>query len=144
MQIIQSLLGTQIKSLGMRKPLGDSHRLLLRRESSSLHGHSNTIKPLANHLPLVTYSKFLLSQENQAFSDQFIDRNSPEPNYINAEFTATQFNTLDSIIEDSNNYQYEDIQGDIPNILPTQNPSDTNKIASELNTPVTQIRLRQN
>ncbi|OUL28327.1 hypothetical protein BV378_07890 [Nostoc sp. RF31YmG] len=128
MHIIQPLLGTKVKPLGVRQPLGYSHRLLSRKESSSLHGHSSTIKPLVNHIPLVTYSQFLAPHENQAFNDSLIEVNSPEP-----ELPLIQFNTLDSFIEDSNHYTNEDIQGDIPNILPGEIISNTNNITPELN-----------
>ncbi|OUL36512.1 hypothetical protein BV372_07025 [Nostoc sp. T09] len=133
MHIIQPVLGTKVEPLGVRKPLGYFNRLLSRKESSSLHGHSNTIKPLANHLPLATYSQFLLSHDNQAFSDSFIDGNSPEPEYINADFPLIQFDTVDSFIEDSNNYNNENIQSDIPNTLFIQNANNTNNITPELN-----------
>ncbi|MDZ8050645.1 MAG: hypothetical protein RMX68_021375 [Aulosira sp. ZfuVER01] len=125
MQIIQPLLGTRLQPLGVRKPLGYSHRLLSRKESISVHGHGSTIKPLVNQVPLATYSQFLLSHENPAFSNPLIDANIPEPEYINADFPLIQFDTVDSVSEN--------IQGDIPNILSEPENSKPNNITPELN-----------
>ncbi|BAY06922.1 hypothetical protein [Calothrix sp. NIES-2098] len=137
MQIIQPLIVTKFQPLGfgVRKPLGYSHRLLSRKESSSLYGH-HTIKPLGDRVPLVTYSQFLQSHDNQVFSDPSIDANFPETENINTDLTLIQFDTVDSVFSDSNNLDSEYIEGDIPNILPTANTSDTNNITLESNIKV--------
>ncbi|BAY60025.1 hypothetical protein NIES22_00820 [Calothrix brevissima NIES-22] len=115
-------LGNRIAliGLGVRKPLGQKHSLLSRKESSSLHGQSSAIKPIGNHLPLVTASQFLLSPENPTFSEPIID-NLAEPDDINS-----GVNTGVTFID----FDRADVNEEISNDLDIQNidnyPSDLN------------------
>ncbi|MBD2207056.1 hypothetical protein H6G33_32410 [Calothrix sp. FACHB-1219] len=96
--------------LGVKKPLGQKYSLLARKESSSVPGQSSAIKPIGNHLPLVTASQFLLSPENPTFSEPIIDNHdAAEPDYINTGVTFIDFDNADINEEVSNSLDSQNI-----------------------------------
>ncbi len=126
MQIIQSQLGSQVNPLGLRSPLADSHRLLLRTADSSF------LNPLVTPAPLVTASKFLLARKHKPFMDQLIDWNNQDGD---SEFLGMEFDSFDGIPQEEDNYNNgEESKVNIPDILPTPHESySSNDIAPELN-----------
>ncbi|MBD2195870.1 MULTISPECIES: hypothetical protein [Calothrix] len=122
-------LGNRIAliGLGVRKPLGQKHSLLSRKEFSSVPGQSSANKSLINHSPLVTYSQFLLSPENPTFSEPIIDdHHAAEPDYINTGVTFIDFDNADVNEEISNSLDNQNIDNH-PSDLNHQSQSKSKK-----------------
>ncbi|MBD2359084.1 hypothetical protein H6G41_31610 [Tolypothrix sp. FACHB-123] len=93
-----------------------------------MHEQSSAIKPLVNHLPLATYSQFLLSPENPAFSEPIIDNTNTntEPEYINTRVTFLEFDPVDANEEITNSLDSQNIDNN-PSELNNQSQSKAKK-----------------
>ncbi|MHC5858426.1 hypothetical protein [Nostoc sp.] len=137
MQIIQPTLGNNIHPLGIRSPLSNSHRMLLRKESHSLHSRSNFISSIQNKPPLATSSKFFLSREHEPSIQPVIGWDSWDTQDINNEFPLLEFDSADFInpLEDSNIINSsEPVKASISEVIPTHIENNTsNDMSSEIN-----------
>ncbi|MEH1780472.1 MAG: hypothetical protein V7L26_15420 [Nostoc sp.] len=136
MQIIQPTLGNNIHPLGIRSSLSNSHRMLLKKESRSLHSRSNFISSIQNQPPLVTSSKFFLSREHEPSIQPLIGWDSWDTQDINNEFPLLEFDSADFInsLENSNINSSEPVKASIPEIIPTRIENNTsNDTSSEIN-----------
>ncbi|MEH1856365.1 MAG: hypothetical protein V7L11_32920 [Nostoc sp.] len=143
MQIIQPTLGNNIHPLGIRSSLSNSHQMLLRKESHSLHSRSNFISSIQNKPPLVTSSKFFLSREHEPSIQPVIGWDSwdswdtQDTQDINNEFPLLELDSADFInpLEDSNVINSnEPVKASIPEIIPTRIENNTNNdTSSEIN-----------
>ncbi|MEH2045148.1 MAG: hypothetical protein V7L12_18040, partial [Nostoc sp.] len=130
MQINQSPLGNNVHPLGVISSLSDPQRMLLRKESHSLHSRSNFISPIQTKPPLVTSSKFFLSREQEPSIQPLIDWDTQD---INSEFPLLEFDSSDSItpLENSNTNSRESVKDSIPEIMPTRIDKKTSNNISE-------------
>ncbi|MEH2111137.1 hypothetical protein [Nostoc sp.] len=136
MQIIQPTLGNNIHPLGIRSYLSNSHKMLLRKESHSLHSRSNFISSIQNKPPLVTSSKFFLSREYEPSIQSLIGWDSWDIQDINNEFPLLEFESSDLInsLENSNINSSEPVKASIPEIIPARIEDNTNNnTSSEIN-----------
>ncbi|MEH1818123.1 MAG: hypothetical protein V7L31_03330 [Nostoc sp.] len=137
MQIIQPTLGNNIHPLGIRTSLSNSHRMLLRKESHSLHSQSNFISSIQNKPPLVASSKFLLSREYEPSIQPLIGWDSWDTQDINNDFPLLEFDSVDFInpLEDSNIINSsEPVKASIPENIQTRIEDNTNNnTSSEIN-----------
>jgi|GEM_PF-6762017 len=134
MQIIQTLLGNNVNPLGVRSSLSNPDRMILRKESHSLHLRNNFISTIQTKPPLVTSSKFLLSREHEPSIEPLIGWDVQD---INSEFPLLEFDSFDSIapLENSNINSSESIKDGVTEILPTRIHNNTNNdILQELST----------
>ncbi|MBE8991332.1 hypothetical protein [Nostoc sp. LEGE 12450] len=120
MQIIQSSLGNNIHPLGVISSLANSHGIILRKESHSLHSRSNFISTIQTKPPLVKSSKFFLSRQYEPSIEPLIGWDSWDTQDITndfSEFPLIEFDASDSIaaLENSN----ESVKNSIPKIMPT-------------------------
>ncbi|MBD2504572.1 hypothetical protein, partial [Anabaena azotica] len=73
MQIIQSLLGSQVNPLGQKSYLGYLHKISSQENNNvPRYRNNNFIKPLVLSKPIFTPSKFLLARKRQPFIDTLI------------------------------------------------------------------------
>ncbi|MBN3889597.1 MAG: hypothetical protein HWQ43_10630 [Nostoc sp. JL31] len=122
MQIIQSPLGNNIQPLGVISSLSLPDRVVLRKQSHSLHSRSNFISPIQTKLPLVKSSKFLLSRENEPSIQPLIDWYSWNNQDINSNLPLLESDSFDSIAlpENSHINTSEIVKDSIPEILPNR------------------------
>ncbi|MHC5740599.1 MAG: hypothetical protein ACYTXT_01615 [Nostoc sp.] len=126
MQIIQSPLGNNIQPLGVISSLSLPDRMVLRKQSHSLHSRSNFISPIQTKVPLVKSSKFLLSRENEPSIQPLIGWDNQD---INSDLPLFESDFFDSIAlpENSHINTIEIVKDSIPEILPNRidkKPSD--------------------
>ncbi|WP_373527548.1 hypothetical protein [Nostoc sp.] len=126
MQIIQPLLRNNVNPLGVRSSLSNPHKMILRKESHSLHLRNNFISTIQTKPPLVTSSKFLLSREYEPSIEPLIGWDNQA---INSEFPLMEFDYFDSIapLENSN----ESVKDGVTEILPTRIHNNTNNDTSQ-------------
>ncbi|MHC5764858.1 MAG: hypothetical protein ACYTXI_04360 [Nostoc sp.] len=119
MQIIQSPLGNNIQPLGVISSLSLPDRMVLRKQSHSLHSRSNFISPIQTKLPLVKSSKFLLSRENEPSIQPLIGWDNQD---INSDLPLFESDFFDSIAlpENSHINTSEIVKDSIPEILPNR------------------------
>ncbi|MEH2393621.1 MAG: hypothetical protein V7K21_18830, partial [Nostoc sp.] len=129
MQIIQSPLGNNVHSLGVRSSLSYPHKMLLKKESNSLNSQSNIIGSIQNKPPLVTSSKFFLSRKHELTIQPLIDWDNEETQGINSEFPLVEFDSSDSIslLKNSN----ESVKDSIPEKMPTRIEKNTSNDTSQ-------------
>ncbi|MDZ7965458.1 MAG: hypothetical protein RM368_10835 [Nostoc sp. DedSLP03] len=122
MQIIQSPLGNNIHPLGVISSLSNPERMILRKQSHSLHSGSNFISPIQTKLPLVTSSKFLLSRENEPSIQPLIGWDSWDNQDINSDLPLFESDSFDSIPLPENSHINTDeiLKNSIPDILPNR------------------------
>ncbi|MEH2194471.1 MAG: hypothetical protein V7K98_17760 [Nostoc sp.] len=122
MQNLQSPLGNNIHPLGVISFLSNPQKMILKKESNSLHSRSNFISTIQNKPPLATSSKFFLSRQYEPSIQPLIGWDSWDTEDINSEFPLIDFDASDSItaLENSN----ESVRNSIPEIMPT--PSEVN------------------
>ncbi|MEH1922427.1 hypothetical protein [Nostoc sp.] len=136
MQIIKPTLGNNIHPLGIRASLFNPHKMLLRKESHSLHSRSNFISSIQNKPPLVTSSKFFLSREHEPSIQPLIGWDSWDTQDINNEFSLLEPDSTDFInsLENSNISSSELVNNSIPEIIPIRIENNTsNDTSSEIN-----------
>ncbi|WP_137668212.1 hypothetical protein, partial [Sphaerospermopsis reniformis] len=100
MQIIQSLLGTQVHTLGQKSYLGFHHQ-----NNNFQHNtfqHNNFIQPLVISKPLLTPSRLFLNRKRQPFIDTLITDNYSDHDYLgnldmNSDFPEMELANFDSI-----------------------------------------------
>ncbi|MEH2229035.1 MAG: hypothetical protein V7K71_05235 [Nostoc sp.] len=134
MQIIQSPLGNNIHPLGVISSLSTSDRMVLRKQSHSLHLRSNFISPIQTKLPLVTSSKFLLSRENEPSIQPLIGWDNQD---INSDLPLLESDFFDSIALPENTHvnTSEIVKDSIPEIVPNRIDKKTSDDTSQqLNT----------
>ncbi|MBE8966316.1 hypothetical protein IQ277_08675 [Nostocales cyanobacterium LEGE 12452] len=119
MQIIQSPLGNNIQPLGVISSLSNPDRMVLRKQSHSLHSRSNFLSPIQTKLPLVKSSKFLLSRENEPSIQPLIGWDNQD---INSDLPLLESDSFDSIALPKNSHVNtgELVKDSIPEILPNQ------------------------
>ncbi|MEH2341292.1 MAG: hypothetical protein V7K22_06445 [Nostoc sp.] len=122
MQIIQSPLGSNIHPLGVISSLSTPDRMILRKQSHSLHSRSNFLSPIQTKLPLVTSSKFFLSRENEPSIQPLIGWDSWDNQDINSNLPLLESDSFDSITlpENSHINTSEKVKYSIPEILPNR------------------------
>ncbi|MEH1807015.1 hypothetical protein, partial [Nostoc sp.] len=122
MQIIQSPLGSNIHPLGVISSLSTPDRMILRKQSHSLHSRSNFLSPIQTKLPLVTSSKFFLSRENEPSIQPLIGWDSWDNQDINSNLPLLESDSFDSIAlpENSHINTSEIVKDSIPEILPNR------------------------
>ncbi|MBN3876553.1 MAG: hypothetical protein HWQ42_09040 [Nostoc sp. JL23] len=122
MQIIQSPLGSNIHPLGVISSLSTPDRMILRKQSHSLHSRSNFLSPIQTKLPLVTSSKFFLSRENEPSIQPLIGWDSWDNQDINSNLPLLESDSFDSISlpENSHINTSEKVKYSIPEILPNR------------------------
>ncbi|MEH2240503.1 hypothetical protein [Nostoc sp.] len=134
MQILQSPLGNNIHPLGVISSLSHPHRMVLRKESNSLHSRNNFISPIQTKPPLITSSKFFLSGEHEPSIQPLIGWDTQD---INSEFPLLEFDSFDSIAqpENSNINSSDSGKDSVPEIMPSRaDKNQINDISQELNT----------
>ncbi|MEH1948991.1 MAG: hypothetical protein V7K77_18855, partial [Nostoc sp.] len=125
MQIIQSPLGNNIHPLGVISSLSTHDRMVLRKQSHSLHSRSNFLSPIQTKLPLVKSSKFFLSREHEPSIQPLIGWDSWD-NWdnqdINSDLPLLESDSFDSIAlpENSHFNTSELVKNSIPEILPNR------------------------
>ncbi|MEH2177446.1 hypothetical protein [Nostoc sp.] len=137
MQIIQSPLGNNIHPLGVISSLSLPDRMVLRKQSHSLHSQSNFLSPIQTKLPLVTSSKFLLSGEHEPSIQPLIGWDSWDNQDINSDLALLESDSFDSIVIPDNSHfnNSELVKDTIPVILPNRIDKKTNDDTSQrLNT----------
>ncbi|MEH2290562.1 MAG: hypothetical protein V7K79_24655, partial [Nostoc sp.] len=117
MQINQSPLGNNVHPLGIISSLSDPQRMLLRKESHSLHSRSNFISLIQTKPPLVTSSKFLLSNEHEPSMQSLIGWDTQD---INSKFSLLDFDSSDSTTPLENSNSRESRIDSISEIMPTR------------------------
>ncbi|MEH2039891.1 hypothetical protein [Nostoc sp.] len=125
MQIIQSPLGNNIHPLGVISSLSTPDRMILRKQSPSLHSRSNFLSPIQTKLPLVTSSKFFLSREHEPSIQPLIGWDSWDSwdnQDINSDLPLLESDSFDSIAlpENSHVNTSEIVKDSIPEILPNR------------------------
>ncbi|WP_448266106.1 hypothetical protein [Nostoc sp. DSM 114159] len=122
MQIIQSPLGNNIQPLGVISSLSNPERMVLRKQSHSLHSRSNFLSPIQTKLPLVTSSKFFLSREHEPSIQPLIGWDSWDNQDINSDLPLLESDFFDSIAlpENSHVNPSEIVKDSIPEILPNR------------------------
>ncbi|MEH2270937.1 MAG: hypothetical protein V7K68_21405 [Nostoc sp.] len=122
MQIIQSPLGNNIHPLGVISSLSTTDRMVLRKQSHSLHSRSNFLSPIQTKLPLVKSSKFFLSREHEPSIQPLIGWDSWENQDINSDLPLLESDFFDSIAlpENSHVNTSEIVKDSIPEILPNR------------------------
>ncbi|MEH2105022.1 hypothetical protein [Nostoc sp.] len=122
MQIIQSPLGNNIHPLGVISSLSTSDRMILRKQSHSLHSRSNFLSPIQTKLPLVTSSKFFLSREHEPSIQPLIGWDSWDNQDINSDLPLLESDSFDSITlpENSHVNTSEIVKDSIPEIVPNR------------------------
>ncbi|MEH1953502.1 hypothetical protein [Nostoc sp.] len=122
MQIIQSSLGNNIHPLGVISSLSNPERMVLRKQSHSLHSRSNFLSPIQTKIPLVTSSKFFLSRENELSIQPLIGWDSWDNEDINNGFPLLESDYFDSLAipENSHLNTSEIVKDSIPEILPNR------------------------
>ncbi|MEH2353603.1 hypothetical protein, partial [Nostoc sp.] len=122
MQIIQSPLGNNIHPLGVISSLSTPDRMILKKQSHSLHSRSNFISPIQTKLPLVTSSKFFLSREHEPSIQPLIGWDSWDNQDINSDLPLLESDFSDSIAlpENSHVNTSEIAKDSIPEILPNR------------------------
>ncbi|MEH2212252.1 MAG: hypothetical protein V7K84_16895, partial [Nostoc sp.] len=116
MQFIQSPLGNNIHPLGVISSLSTPDRMVLRKQSHSLHSRSNFLSPIQTKLPLVTSSKFFLSREQEPSIQPLIGWDNQD---INSDLPLFESDSFDSIAlsETSHVNNSELVKDSIPEIL---------------------------
>ena len=125
MQIIQSPLGNNIHPLGVISSLSTPDRMILKKQSHSLHSRSNFLSPIQTKLPLVTSSKFFLSREHEPSIQPLIGWDSWDSwdnQDINSDLPLLESDFFDSIAlpENSHVNTSEIVKDSIPEILPNR------------------------
>ncbi|MDZ8257536.1 hypothetical protein, partial [Nostoc sp. ChiQUE01b] len=122
MQIIPSPLGNNIHPLGVISSLSSLDRMVLRKQSHSLHSRSNFLSPIQTKLPLVTSSKFFLSREHEPSIQPLIGWDSWDNQEINSDLALLESDYFDSIAlpENSHFSNSEVVKNSIPKILPNR------------------------
>ncbi|MEH2226931.1 hypothetical protein [Nostoc sp.] len=122
MQIIQSPLGSNIHPLGVISSLSTPDRMILRKQSHSLHSRSNFLSPIQTKLPLVTSSKFFLSREHEPSIQPLIGWDSWDNQDINSDLPLLESDSSDSIAlpENSHVNTSEIVKDSIPELLPNR------------------------
>ncbi|MDZ7952619.1 hypothetical protein [Nostoc sp. DedQUE09] len=135
MQIIQSPLGNNIQPLGVISSLSIPDRMVLRKQSHSLHSRSNFISPIPTQLPLVKSSKFLLSRENEPSIQPLIGWDSWDNQDINSDLPLFESDSFDSIAlpENSPVNTGELAKDSIPEILPNRIDKTIDDTSQQLN-----------
>ncbi|MEH2126315.1 hypothetical protein [Nostoc sp.] len=136
MQIIQSPLGNNIHPLGVISSLSTPDKMILRKQSHSLHSRSNFLSPIQTQLPLVTSSEFFLSREHEPSIQPLISWDIWDNQDINSDLPLVGSDFFDSIALPKNSHinTSEIVKDIIPKILPNQidkKPSDD--ISPQLN-----------
>ncbi|MBD2248041.1 hypothetical protein, partial [Nostoc sp. FACHB-888] len=137
MQIIQSLLGNNIHPLGVISSLSLPDRMILRKQSPSLHSRSNSLSSIQTKPPLVTSSKFLLFREHEPSIQPLIGWDSWDNQDINSDLPLLESDSFDSIAlpENSHVNNSELVKDTIPEILPNRIDKKTSDDTSQqLNT----------
>ncbi|MHC5756412.1 hypothetical protein [Nostoc sp.] len=136
MQIIQSSLGNNIHPLGVISSLSNPERMVLRKQSHSLHSRSNFLSPIQTKLPLVTSSKFFLSREHEPSIQPLIGWDSWDNQDINSDLPLLESDYFDSLAipENSHINTSEIVKNIIPEILPNRIDKKTSDdISQQLN-----------
>ena len=95
MQIIQSLLGTQVHTLGQKSYLGFHHQ-----NNNFQHNtfqHNNFIQPLVISKPLLTPSRLFLNRKRQPFIDTLITENYSDHDYLGSLDMDSDFPEMESV-----------------------------------------------
>ncbi|MEH1776140.1 hypothetical protein, partial [Nostoc sp.] len=136
MQIIQSPLGNNIHPLGVISSLSNPERMVLRKQSHSLHSRSIFLSPIQTKLPLVTSSKFFLSREHEPSIQALIGWDSWNNQDINSDLPLLESDYFDSLAipENSHINTSEIVKNIIPEILPNRIDKKTSDdISQQLN-----------
>ncbi|PHM06273.1 hypothetical protein, partial [Nostoc sp. 'Peltigera malacea cyanobiont' DB3992] len=136
MQIIQSPLGNNIQPLGVISSLSTPDRMILRKQSPSLHSRSNFLSPIQTKLPLVTSSKFFLSREHEPSIQPLIGWDSWDSwdnQDINSDLPLLESDSFDSIaLPENSHVNTSEIGKDsIPEILPNRIDKKTSNDTSQ-------------
>ncbi|MDB9442007.1 hypothetical protein PN497_11635, partial [Sphaerospermopsis kisseleviana CS-549] len=126
MQIIQSLLGTQVHTLGQKSYLGFHHQ-----NNNFQHNtfqHNNFIQPLVISKPLLTPSRLFLNRKRQPFIDTLITDNYSDHDYLgnldmDSDFPEMELANYDSITPENRTDIITDTKfnlGNISHLLQTQ------------------------
>ncbi|MEH2146667.1 hypothetical protein [Nostoc sp.] len=119
MQIIQSPLGNNIHPLGVISSLSTTDRMVLRKQSYSLHSRSNFLSPIQTKIPLVKSSKFFLSREHEPSIQPLIGWDNQD---INSDLPLLESDYFDSLAipENSHVNNSELVKDSVPEMLPNR------------------------
>ncbi|BCL35116.1 hypothetical protein [Nostoc sp. MS1] len=134
MQIIQSLLGTQVNPLGQKSYLGYQHQISSQSNKNYVHQrNSNFIKPLVTAKPLFPTSKLFLARKRQPFIDTlFADGYDLDTSDVDTDFSQIKLETLNFPLEINTSYKLTDIKFDISNISNFIQTQITNDVSNEI------------